>query len=85
MFTSKCKINRCSTDTSEKQAQNDIKDVPKATKRCIILMVVLIAMIKFLLISLAAVMLTVISYNASNSKMVDLKTQGCDTTENYRD
>ena len=69
-------INKCSTDKSDKQIQNDIKDAPKLTKKCLILMTVLIAMI--LLMSLAAIVLSIISYNASNLKMIDLKSQRCD-------
>ena len=69
-------INKCSTDKSDKQTQNDIKDAPKLTKKCLILMAVLIAMI--LLMILAAIVLSIISYNASNLKMIDLKSQRCE-------
>ena len=67
-------INQCSTDTRETQDQNNIRNVPKATKRCTILMAVLIAVI--LLISLAAIVLSAVLYNVPNSEKTDLRAQG---------
>ena len=53
----------------------------KATRKCLILMAVLIAVILF--ISLAAFVLSAVNFynNTSNSKMVDLKTQGANVSK----
>ena len=74
-------INQCSTDTRETQDQNNIKNAPKATKRCTILMAVLIAVI--LLISLAAIVLSAVLYNVSNSEKTDLRAQGANTSNAF--
>ena len=70
-------INQRSTDTRETQDQKNIRNVPKATKRCTILMSVLIAVI--LLISLAAIVLSAVLYNVPNSEKTDLRAQGANT------
>ena len=70
-------INQRSTDTRETQDQNNIKNAPKATKRCTILMAVLIAVI--LLISLAAIVLSAVRYNVPNSEKIDFRPQGANT------
>ena len=70
-------ISQRSTDTRETQDQNNIKNAPKTTKRCTILMSVLIAVI--LLISLAAIVLSAVRYNVPNSENIDFRPQGANT------
>ena len=77
-------INQCSTDTRETQIRTTLKNAPKATKRCTILMTVLIAVI--LLISLAAIVhvLSAVLYNVPNSEKTDLRTQGANTSNAFK-
>ena len=70
-------INQRSTNTSETQNQNDIKDVLKATKKYFILITAVMAVVLF--ISLAAIVLPAVIYNVPDSEKVDLKAQGANT------
>ena len=65
-------INQSSTGISENQGRGDIKGALTAVRKFLHAMLILV----ILMISLAAIVLSTVSYNASDSKKVDFKTKG---------
>ena len=64
-------INQTSTSTNANQVEGHIKDSATVTRKFLLAMLILMV----LMISLAAIVLSIVSYKASDTKMVDLNTK----------